>query len=165
MDAEPSDQELGPFPTLVKAFASYGELDYASFSPLSQYMSRIHAQAGDVIWCQGDAPDGLYVIESGVLRAKYKFSDRDDYVEESMVGGTLAGELTALSDLPRNATVSVEQDAVLWKFSSDDRRKLETENPELARMFAHLILKGVWNAQHFFRLLLMSFVLSCKSRL
>jgi SulP family sulfate permease len=105
-------------------------------------MNRIQVRAGEVLWRQGDPPDGLYVIESGVLRARYTFADRADCMEESMVGGTLAGELSALADLPRNATVMVEQNSVLWKLSSEYKRKLEQENPELARLFSYLVLKG-----------------------
>lgn len=59
-----------------------------------------------------------------------------------MVAGTLAGELTALADSPRNATVVVEYPAVVWKMSNDDIRRLQNEHPELARVFIQLVLKG-----------------------
>ena len=139
----PADQGDDLFQTLVRAFASYGQLDYVRFEPLSRYMTRMYMRAGEVLWQQFDPPDGLYVIESGVLRAKYTLAERGAAVEESMVGGTIAGELSALADLPRNATVSVEQDAILWKLSTENWRKLEQEDPELARTFLHLVLKGM----------------------
>jgi SulP family sulfate permease len=63
-------------------------------------------------------------------------------IEESMVPGTLAGELSALSSLSRNATVVVERQAVLWKLSIQNLRKLETDDPALARTFTQLVLKG-----------------------
>ena len=59
-----------------------------------------------------------------------------------MVAGTLAGELSALSDSTRNATVVVEQSAVLWKLSSKNIRQLQLDEPELARTFVQLVLKG-----------------------
>ena len=58
-----------------------------------------------------------------------------------MVGGTFAGELSALSRLPRNSKVVVEKDAVLWRLSIEDLEKLEEMHPELARQFIHLVLK------------------------
>ena len=59
-----------------------------------------------------------------------------------MVAGTLAGELSALSDSTRNATVTVEQAAVLWKLSIENIRRLQMDEPELARTFIQLVLKG-----------------------
>jgi sulfate permease, SulP family len=59
-----------------------------------------------------------------------------------MVPGTLAGELSALTDLPRNATVVVERQAVVWKLSTASMRRLESDDPTLARTFVQLVLKG-----------------------
>lgn len=112
------------------------------FRPLVSYLKRISVPEGLVLWRQGDESDGLYLIESGVLRASYDFADHTEGFEESMVGGTLAGELSALSDLPRNATVVVERQSVLWKLSIKDLRRLEVDHSELARTFSKLLLKG-----------------------
>lgn len=141
----PSLPDIGPsadaFMALSKVFSAYGELDRSACLPLLQHLQRVFVTEGTVLWQQGETSDGLYVVESGVLRAVYNFADRTDVLEESMVGGTLAGELSALANLPRNATVSVEKDAVLWKLSVDTLRKLEVEHPDLARTFVHLVLK------------------------
>jgi len=82
------------------------------------------------------------MIESGVLRAMYEFADHTPLTEECMVPGTLAGELSALSDLPRNATVVVERQAVLWRLTMERLRHLEAEHPLLARTFTQLVLKA-----------------------
>jgi hypothetical protein len=49
-------------------------------------------------------------IESGVLRASYKFANIVQDLEESMV----AGEISARSGSPRNSTVVAEYPSVLW---------------------------------------------------
>jgi sulfate permease, SulP family len=95
-----------------------------------------------VLWRQGDAADGLYVIGAGVLRATYQFAAHTPVIGESMVPGTLAGESSGLAGLVRNATVIAERPAVLWRLGADALRRLETENPELARTFTGLVLKG-----------------------
>ena len=97
---------------------------------------------GFVLWRQGDEPDGLYIIESGVLRAVYQFADHTRPTMESMVPGTVAGELSALSESTRNATCTVERPAVVWKLSTASLRRMEAETPELARKFTKLVLKG-----------------------
>ena len=59
-----------------------------------------------------------------------------------MVSGTLAGELSALSGLPRNARVVVEREAVLWRLAAEGMKRLEEEHPHLAQQFVRLVLKG-----------------------
>ena len=128
--------------TLIKAFSSYGSVDPDLFGPIVSYLQRLCVPTGHVLWTQYDLSDGLYIIESGVLRASYEFANPAQHFEESMVAGTLAGELTALSDSSRNATVTVEQAAVLWKLSIENIRRLQLDEPELARTFIQLVLKG-----------------------
>jgi sulfate permease, SulP family len=98
---------------------------------------------GHVLFSQGDrSDDGLYLIEAGVLRASYSFADFTPCIEESMVPGTLAGELTALSGEPRNATVMVERDAVVWRLNSEKLREMEGSHPELTMQFTKMVLKS-----------------------
>jgi SulP family sulfate permease len=131
-----------PLNTLIKAFSSHGHIDADLFRPIENYLERRILQEGSVLWNQNDLPDGLYIIESGILRATYKFADHTPSIEESMVPGTLAGEMSALSNLPRNATVTVERDAVVWMLSTENLARLESEQSKLARTFVGLILKS-----------------------
>ena len=128
---------------MIKAFGSYGVADREEFRPLVAYLERMALPEGYVLWRQGDESDGLYIVESGVLRAVFYFADHTRPTVESMVPGTVAGELSALSDSPRNATCTVERPAVLWKLSTASMRRMETEEPDLARKFTKLVLKGM----------------------
>jgi SulP family sulfate permease len=136
------DINLEPLNTLAKAFSSYGNIDTLFFQPISNYLERISVAEGHVLWNSGDPADGLYIIESGVLRAVYQFANPTQHFEESMVAGALAGEMSALSDSPRNATVVAEAPSVLWKLSNQNIQRLQTEEPELSRVFMQLVLKG-----------------------
>ncbi|KAF8147769.1 hypothetical protein K438DRAFT_1989463 [Mycena galopus ATCC 62051] len=142
-EVRPSDPGISaePYNTLVKAFSSHADFDLDQFRPMLSYLQRTSVPEGFTLWKQNDPADGLYIIESGVLRASYKFSDHSEVIEESMVPGTLAGELSALSNLPRNASVVVERAAVLWKLSLSNLQRLEDEEPILARKFTQLVLK------------------------
>ncbi|KAF8621955.1 hypothetical protein AX15_007386 [Amanita polypyramis BW_CC] len=131
-----------PFIALRKVFSTFSNVDYHEFYPLKPYLERLALSLGHVLWRQGDSPDGLYIVESGVLRATYEFAEHTQNMEETMCAGTLAGELSALSDLPRNATVTVEQPTVLWKLSTESLCRLRREKPDLAATFTHLVLKS-----------------------
>jgi SulP family sulfate permease len=132
-----------PLNTVIKAFSSYGDIDAEKFSGIVKYFTKITVPASHVLWKQGDSPDGLYILESGVLRAIYEFPNRTLHLEESMVPGTVAGELSALSDSLRNATCIVDHHATLWKMSMQDLERLRREEPHLSAFFTQLVLKGM----------------------
>ncbi|KZT66913.1 hypothetical protein DAEQUDRAFT_674125 [Daedalea quercina L-15889] len=145
-DHSPPDADVAdapePYNTLVKVFSAYGRVDRDEFAPLTGYLERVCPAEGTVLWQQGDDPDGFYIVEAGVLRATYQFGEHTRPTQESMVPGTLAGELSALSGLPRNATCIVERQAIVWKLSIANLRRLEEEEPKLAREFTRLVLKA-----------------------
>ncbi|KAG1824746.1 sulfate transporter family-domain-containing protein [Suillus subaureus] len=131
-----------PYNTLLNAFSSYHDVDQSTFKQIAPYFERFTFPDGFVLWENNDTPDGLYIIESGILRASYKFAEHSPVIEESMVSGTVAGELSALSGMPRNARVVVEQQVVLWKLSLENMRRMEAEHPHLAQIFVQLVLKA-----------------------
>ena len=131
-----------PIPTLMKTFSGYeNDLSSELFVPIVPYLKRIELPEGQILWRRGDSPDGLYVIAGGVMRATYTW-DNTDTVSESMVAGTLAGELTGLAGMPRNADVVAEQASVLWRLSNEDWDLFKNERPTLAHRFVELVLKG-----------------------
>ncbi|KAI0694038.1 sulfate transporter family-domain-containing protein [Cytidiella melzeri] len=138
----PVSEDNQPYHTLVKAFSSYGVVDREQFQPMAAYLKRLSLPEGHVLWKQGDEPDGLYILQSGVLRAVYHFAEHTPATEESMVAGTVAGELSALSGSTRNATCTVEREAVVWMLSVESLKEMETERPELAAAFTKLALKA-----------------------
>lgn len=131
-----------PFPTLLQTFAPYSEEDPAFFAEVAPYFEFHPVETGDVIWRQDDLPDGLFLIESGSLRATYHYEDHTEFVHETMVAGTVAGELTMLSGSKRNATVVAEQDSKLWKLTTERLEKLEQDKPTVERRFVKMMLKG-----------------------
>lgn len=84
----------------------------------------------------------FYVIESGMLRANYVFPDHSHTVSESMVAGTIAGELSFLSRTERNTNVVAERDSVLWKMEVSSHEELgKKEGWQFARRFEEVLLK------------------------
>lgn len=133
-----------PAHTLVKTFTGYeSDLTPLFFLPMIRYFTRVIVPEGTHLWNHGDTPDGIYVVESGVLRAIYNW-DNSDVITESMVSGTLAGELTGLANMPRNASVVAEKPSVVWKLDKVHWSRFKEEQPSLAHRFVELVLKGVF---------------------
>lgn len=146
-----------PALTLVKTFSGYeSDLTPMFFEPMLRYFDRVTLPEGATLWRRGDKPDGLYVVEAGVLRAVYNW-DNSDIITESMVPGTLAGELSGLADMPRNATVIAEKAPVLWKLTNENWALFKEEQPGLAHRFIELVLKGESNSYTSYQLLIRFF--------
>lgn len=139
-----SDIHINPEPynTLIKTFSSYGHIEPETMHTLSSYFQRQSLPQGFTLFSREDDPDGMYVIESGVLRASYMFAAHTRSIEESMVPFTLAGEMSCLSNTKRNATVTVERQAVVWKLTSEALKRLEEEHPDVAKTFVGYVLKA-----------------------
>lgn len=135
-----------PLPILLQTFSDYfddsSQNPHDFFYQIVPYLSPVHTKAGQLIFERDDAADALYLIESGCLRATYEYEDHCELIQETMVAGTVAGELTMLSASKRNATVVAERDSKLWKLDQQGLEKLEKERPEIARRFVKIVLKG-----------------------
>jgi SulP family sulfate permease len=128
--------------TLMKVFSPIADVKPEFLARLIPYLKCMVILPGYVLFRQGDEPDGLYIVESGGLRATYSFADHVQTIEESMVGGTVAGELSGLSSMPRTATVIAERQSIVWKLSAEDLARLEEEQRDIGRVFLKLVLKG-----------------------
>ncbi|WWC61703.1 uncharacterized protein I303_104288 [Kwoniella dejecticola CBS 10117] len=158
----PDVSMVQPLPILYQTFESYlstGESDSISnedesakaistfLESLVPYFKRREITSGGVLWKQDEVADGLYLIESGCLRANYAYDDHTKSVQETMVAGTIAGELSTLSGIRRNCTVIAERDCVLWKMTQEDLERLEKEDGAAARRFIKIVLKAVAEEQ------------------
>jgi SulP family sulfate permease len=136
-----------PLPLLLQTFGSYLTLT-PTFNPqqflktLTPYFSPYPISPNQTIFKQNDIPDGLYLIERGSLRATYAYDDRRELIQETMVAGTIAGDLSTLSETPRNCTVVSEGEGMLWKMDGEGLKRLEREDAEVARVFIRVVLKG-----------------------
>lgn len=62
------------------------------------------------------------MLESGVLRATYDLEH--GILIETIVAGTVCGELPFLSETKRSARVLAERDCVAWKLDREGWRKI-----------------------------------------
>ncbi|WVQ82197.1 hypothetical protein IAT38_004325 [Cryptococcus sp. DSM 104549] len=150
---EPSSPEseepvAEPLPLLQQTIGSYSDDTSSTFlSALVPFFSKTSIMAGDTLWSQNDLADGLYLIEVGCLRATYAYDEHTSLVQETMVAGTIAGDLSTLSGTRRNCTVVAERDSVLWKLDAEGLGKMEKEVPDVAREFIRIVLKAVAEEQ------------------
>jgi SulP family sulfate permease len=139
-----------PLPLLIQTFASYPDSPPSSwFAQLTLYLKRQAVSADQILWKQGDSADALYLIEIGSLRATYDHGHEHSSdlragaggIQETMVAGTVAGDLSMLSGTKRNATVIAERDGVVWRLDREALSRMENEKPDVAREFIKIVLR------------------------
>ncbi|CAD6985731.1 unnamed protein product [Tilletia controversa] len=99
------------------------------FANLAPYFTKVLISKGQKLWARGDEPDALYLIEKGILKARYDFPQEDFEINEAMLAGTIAGELSFLSGQVRNTSVHAELDCVLWKLDGAQMDQMQVERP------------------------------------
>jgi len=139
--AKGQDTIKQPLAVLIQTLSAYTDEGPSFFYQLAPYFQSVAVKQGDIIWKQGDEPDGLFIIEDGCLRAVYHYEDHSEFIREMMMAHTVAGEMTMLSGTKRNATVSAERDSHLWKLDNEGLEKLEREKPTVARQFVKIAMK------------------------
>ena len=88
----------------------------------------IHVPAGQTVVTQGEAGDGIYLIESGQARVR-----RDGSTDLAELGpGDVFGEMALVHDAERSASVTAQTPLVLWRLPGDDFQRLTERSPHLA---------------------------------
>lgn len=103
------------------------------------YFQRREMAAGTILFRRGEAAEGFYLLERGILRAEYDLPQ--GWLCESIVAGTTCGELPFFSETERTATAQAERDCVVWLMNADAWKKMQTERPEIARELLRISLK------------------------
>lgn len=105
----------------------------SAFKHLVPELKELELSEGTVLWERDDTPDActfvstntVYFIESGILKARYVFPQDNYEINEAMLAGTIAGELSFLSQQKRNSTVTVEKDAKVWRLDGEALQSIE----------------------------------------
>lgn len=87
----------------------------------------------------GDRSDGFYLLDSGLLKAKYELPQGK--YSELMVAGTTCGELPFFSESNRTSTTYAEMDCVTWILDERNWLDLQKNEPDVARELLKISLK------------------------
>ena len=90
--------------------------------------------AGQVIFKQGDAGDGIYVVEEGCVEISAMINDKETRVLTRLSAGTFFGEMAVLDGQPRSATATAEVDTGVLFIPRAEMLRALGHSPELLGM-------------------------------
>jgi len=99
------------------------------------FCRRYRHPEGYVLFREGDASDGLYILGSGQVSVLKLFSDGRTMRLRTYKDGTILGEMGLYSNEPRSAFVIIDQESYLYFLSKKSFSHMEQEAPDLAIKF------------------------------
>lgn len=98
---------------------------------LAKYLRPASLPRGHLLISEGATDRKLYFLESGSLKVDIK--TESGLKQLSILGpGTVAGEGSFFTHLPRNASVTAFTDCKVWELTPDDFAELSLQSPHVA---------------------------------
>ncbi|KAJ3077467.1 hypothetical protein HK102_005206, partial [Quaeritorhiza haematococci] len=136
----PAPQPMPNFPnTAATALTSTTQYTDQELREMCRLFERVEVPKGTMLWEAGDVPaTELYVVETGELQLLIHDREYGYRVVETLLRGTMVGELEMLSNRPRTCRLAASKDldCVLWMLTKDRYEELTERDPRLALKFA-----------------------------
>ncbi|MFW6182424.1 MAG: SLC26A/SulP transporter family protein [Chloroflexota bacterium] len=107
---------------------------------LLAYFERREVAQGEYLMRQGDAPDVLYLIESGQVTAQLEEGEGRPARLQTMAGGHVLGELGFFLGLERTAAVVADVPCVVYCLSQQALQRMRRQDPAMASALHQLIV-------------------------
>lgn len=116
--------------------------DAVAVDALLANTTRRAIAAGETLLHQGDAPDALFIVETGRLTACLARGEGQPPLRlESMCAGSLIGEIGFVLERQRSADVLADVDSSVRALDRTTWERLTAEEPLLARALGSLLLR------------------------
>jgi CRP/FNR family transcriptional regulator, cyclic AMP receptor protein len=122
------EQEREQLVNFLKESSILRLLDDRIIHGLSLSLVEKHCGPGHVVFKEGDAGDGLYIIKEGSVEVKRNI---DAKPIAYLTAGECFGEMSLLNNQPRTATIRVPEEAVILKLSKRASLDLKSKFPLL----------------------------------
>ena len=110
---------------------SFSALLDAELYKIADAVKTLRVAAGEVVFKEGDAGDGLYVVDGGRVDIVIGAADAEPRVISRIAPGGIFGEMAIIDDKPRSATARADGDSTLRFIPRDDVLRLFSQSPNL----------------------------------
>lgn len=116
--------------------ASVGELLKQELPRFESLAQRLVCPAGHVFFREGDAGDGMYLVESGAVLITTRINDNERRVLARLEPGAVFGEMAVLDRQPRSASATAEGETIVRFIRAEDGERLLERSPRLLAAMA-----------------------------
>jgi predicted acylesterase/phospholipase RssA/CRP-like cAMP-binding protein len=131
----------------IVSHSLFKELDEGTLAGLERELDRVRLARGEVLLCQGDPGEALYILIRGRLGVKIGNPDGTDTEVDELEPGVSVGDMELLTGRACVATVYALEDAELVRFSRSGFERLTEEQPQAVAEFAQTLRPRFQRAQ------------------
>ena len=124
-----------PISVLLQAFAEISGFENVLAELYETSFESVEVTEGTVLYDVGDLATELYVIEEGELIVSLPNGGAQERVIETLLPGTMVGELELFCDRPRTCRLSAASNCILWKLCKFTFDELSKTHPDLMLKF------------------------------
>jgi len=121
-----------------KGQALLSEADLAGLAPA---IRRVQFTAGETIFLQGEAGESCYVLVRGTVRGRVEYSDLRQAHEFDLGPGSLFGEMSLVTGLPRTATLVSPGETEMLMISREAFTRLLALRKEIPEALARIVAR------------------------
>ena len=122
----------------VRDMPFFSDLDADEFSLVTKWFRVYQAEAGDVVFKEGDTSSHLCLVAEGLVSIFKQISDAERLQVAQIKEGGSIGEMGVLDGKPISATAIASVRSIVFIMSGEDFNRLIKENIEIG---AKLLLK------------------------
>jgi CRP/FNR family cyclic AMP-dependent transcriptional regulator len=119
-------------PRALRAIPLFAGLPAASLDALAESLSPVAAPANQVIVCEGDVAEAMYVIASGRAKVTLYHRAGREVILSVLGEGDFFGEMSLFDSAPRSATVQAIEDCRLLRLGKKEFLALLARHHEVA---------------------------------
>lgn len=119
---------------ILKAVSYFSQLDAAELKVVAQSAIRRMYDPDQVILFEGEPYAGLYIVESGWLKAVKIGLDGREQILQTLGPGDIFNAISVFTDAPNQATVAALETSEVWIIQREVILRLMEEYPTLARL-------------------------------
>jgi len=128
---------------MLSAVSSFAGLNATTLEAVARAVIRRSYQSDQVVFLEGDACAGLYVVQDGWLKSVKVSPEGREQVIRVVGPGETFNEIGVFVGTPNHVTVVALEPATVWVISRETMRRLMDEYPGLARIIAQNLAQRV----------------------
>ena len=125
----------------LSAFALFAYFTPEELAKTADTVRTRRFKNGDVVFREGDLGEELFLVDEGRVAISKAVKGNIEQVLAHLGPGECFGEMAVLEKIPRTASVSAEEDCVLFVISEDDLMHLMEDEPKAAAKMMFNLLK------------------------
>jgi NTE family protein len=133
--------------SLIRASGALPGADDACLRSIAEAASWLSIRGGETLFAQGDPSDSIYIVINGLLVATVRKSSGEEAMLDRIGPGEVIGEMGAVVDEPRSATVRALRTSELVGLSRQSLEELARRHPTLLKWLFGTVVQRLRNAQ------------------